>query len=668
MRDMAVQGRVWLATTLALFGIVGTSPDTQAQTTQYTFTKIADTVDNVGLQATSCVGLNNLGTVIVSFNGQLWQRRQGQPLTPVALISNQNCSSINDLDEIAYVVYDGPATNMLRLVRDLNGILTTLVTNFDVPALDAGSSLYLPSLSNSGSALYHGSSGPNGSGIGPGFYIAPSGITVYNSFAAPSLVVVPPASMNDSLVSVFLASDNSIGTGVTGIYLGGSTVPFIQTGDTVSGGGIFIPFNFRPVINNNGTVAFRATLNGTSGWFTTTNGVSATLVGTGPVDRIAINNSGRVAFRRADGIFAGQPGSVDEKVIAFGDPIDGSTFNGGFMWEEAINDAGQVAFWAELADGRRGVYRADPVNHPPVASNGTLDPLEDTQKVGTLSASDADGDSLTYIIVSNGTKGVATITDSSTGAFTYVPTQDQSGADSFTFQASDGKHDSNIATISVTIAPVNDAPVASNGAVSVSAGASVSGTLIASDIDGGALTFGIVANGTKGTATITNSATGAFTYTANIGSSGTDTFTFQASDGSLSANVATVTVTIQAGCATNVTGFVTSILGNLRVDRKTGHYLQKVTLKNTSSSTIAGPVSFVLDSLTAGTTVVGAAGVTACAAPAGSPYVTVAVGADQIFGTRERANVGLDFTLELTNPGTGTISYVPRVLAGAGGR
>jgi hypothetical protein len=157
--------------------------------------------------------------------------------------------------------------------------------------------------------------------------------------------------------------------------------------------------------------------------------------------------------------------------------------------------------------------------------------------------------------------------------------------------------------------PLNQPPVANNGTASVIAGASVSGVLVATDIDSRTLTYNIVTNGTKGAASIANTATGAYTYTANAGSSGTDTFTFKANDGFSDSNIATMTVTIQAppACATNVTSSVSSAVGSLRVDRKTGHYFQKVTLKNTSSTAITGPVSFVLDSLTAGTPLVAAA-------------------------------------------------------------
>jgi YVTN family beta-propeller protein/VCBS repeat-containing protein len=201
----------------------------------------------------------------------------------------------------------------------------------------------------------------------------------------------------------------------------------------------------------------------------------------------------------------------------------------------------------------------------PVAQGGTLAVIEDTPATGTLVASDPNHDALTYSIVSNGTIGYAAV-DADTGAFTYTPNHNAFGADTFTFRVSDGTTSSNEATITVTITPVNDAPVAADGTVTTSEDTSVSGTLIASDVDGPALAFSIVANGTKGTATV-SPATGAFTYTPNLNATGTDTFTFQATDGSLPSNLATVTVTItpvneapvaQTGVVTTTEGLAVS--------------------------------------------------------------------------------------------------------------
>lgn len=133
-------------------------------------------------------------------------------------------------------------------------------------------------------------------------------------------------------------------------------------------GGVIQVAGGRPQINNNGRVAFAGslTIGGVivDGVYTTDDGDSVTLVGTHLLDRMSINDSGAVAYRKGmpggDGIFIGRPGAIDQKIIGHGDPLDGSIMLGGFIWEESLNNDGQVAFYAFLADGRRGVYRADP--------------------------------------------------------------------------------------------------------------------------------------------------------------------------------------------------------------------------------------------------------------------------------------------------------------------
>ena len=177
--------------------------------------------------------------------------------------------------------------------------------------------------------------------------------------------------------------------------------------------------------------------------------------------------------------------------------------------------------------------------------------IEGIASSGTLLASNRPGLPLIYSIVANRTKGAASITNASTGAFVYIPALNLNGTDAFSFRATNGTYVTNTATVSVTIVPVNDAPIASNGAAVVSAGSSVTSTLAATDVDTASRTFTIVSNGTKGTATITNVATGAYSYTAGADASGSDTFTFRANDGSLDSNVATITVTITAGSSPN---------------------------------------------------------------------------------------------------------------------
>ena len=88
-------------------------------------------------------------------------------------------------------------------------------------------------------------------------------------------------------------------------------------------------------------------------------------------------------------------------------------------------------------------------------------------------------------------------------------------------------------------------PTASNGSVSTNQNTAVSGTLSAS-AGGASMTFAVVAQPTHGTVTITNAATGAFTYTPATGYSGSDSFTFDAKDSAGTSNVATESITVNA--------------------------------------------------------------------------------------------------------------------------
>ena len=102
------------------------------------------------------------------------------------------------------------------------------------------------------------------------------------------------------------------------------------------------------------------------------------------------------------------------------------------------------------------------VNNPPIANNDVYSVEEDSvlsiSAPGVLSNdADFDGDTLSSLVVSGPTHGILTL--NSNGGFNYSPTPNYNGADSFTYKSNDGDSDSNIATASITVAPVNDAPV-----------------------------------------------------------------------------------------------------------------------------------------------------------------------------------------------------------------
>ncbi len=97
-----------------------------------------------------------------------------------------------------------------------------------------------------------------------------------------------------------------------------------------------------------------------------------------------------------------------------------------------------------------------PVNDAPVANDGSFTTPEDTPVLTAMTATDVDGDSLTYEVVSQPANGQLT---GSGNTRTYTPDADFCGTDSYTFRAYDGTAYSNTATITITVECYNDCPV-----------------------------------------------------------------------------------------------------------------------------------------------------------------------------------------------------------------
>jgi len=132
--------------------------------------------------------------------------------------------------------------------------------------------------------------------------------------------------------------------------------------------------------------------------------------------------------------------------------------------------------------------------------------------------------------------------------------------------------------------------------------------------------------------------------TASIGSAGTESFTLDAAG-----NIAFT-------CASNVSADVSVTRSGYSYSIVTKRFAQMVTVANTSGSAITGPISLVLDDLSSNAGLYNSAGTTACAAPLGSPYVTV----PGPLAPGKSATVVLQFT----DPTKTGISYTTRVLAG----
>jgi hypothetical protein len=156
---------------------------------------------------------------------------------------------------------------------------------------------------------------------------------------------------------------------------------------------------------------------------------------------------------------------------------------------------------------------------------------------------DVDGSTLTATLVLGPLQG--TLDLNADGSFTYSPPENVFGSFSFTYAASDGELTSAVATATITVLPINDAPVANDDDYVRTDGASlvVAGPGVLendTDVDGDSLSATLVAGPTNGVIALAGN--GGFTYTPNVGFFGSDGFTYVANDGSADSNIGTVSI------------------------------------------------------------------------------------------------------------------------------
>ena len=180
-------------------------------------------------------------------------------------------------------------------------------------------------------------------------------------------------------------------------------------------------------------------------------------------------------------------------------------------------------------------------NTPPAAGDASLATDEDTPldiAVDSV-ATDGNGDNLTYRdwVFNNASAQDGTVTVDATGTLlTYTPAMDFSGQDTFTYQVTDGVDDSNVATITVTVNPVNDplecTDVAFNTGIDIPLGIDVAADLLSTctDIEGDTITLDSFTQPIQAGSSVTRNGD-TLTYTPAPGFSGQDSFTYTASDG-----------------------------------------------------------------------------------------------------------------------------------------
>jgi Ca2+-binding RTX toxin-like protein len=196
----------------------------------------------------------------------------------------------------------------------------------------------------------------------------------------------------------------------------------------------------------------------------------------------------------------------------------------------AIDDKGVVSNIGTIR-----VLIDDIGGNAPVAIDSLVTLDEDTSIPIQLDASDPDvNDDLTYSIELQPVSGKIVSFSSSTGSLVYEPDPNFNGNDAFLFKAVDqDRLESNIATVEITVNPINDPPVANNQQLETDQNTILQITLSGADpIDNGdAMSeFIILNNPTNGQISNFNQITGELTYTPNNNYFGSDSFTFKVID------------------------------------------------------------------------------------------------------------------------------------------
>ncbi|MFC4777355.1 Ig-like domain-containing protein [Paenibacillus sp. GCM10023252] len=216
--------------------------------------------------------------------------------------------------------------------------------------------------------------------------------------------------------------------------------------------------------------------------------------------------------------------------------------DGSFTYAPNTFFVGTDSFTVLASDGQGGTAISTitivVTNQPPVTSDLSFETPENTVVTSQVSATDPNGDFLTFQLNSSPTSGTAVV--QSDGTFTYTPNFGFIGTDSFTVLVSDQNGATAVSTVTITV--YNQAPISENVTISTPENIAVNGQITAVDPDGDPLTFTLNSAAVNGVAVVTP--TGGYTYTPGAGFVGTDTFTVLITDSNGASVISTVSVNV----------------------------------------------------------------------------------------------------------------------------
>lgn len=242
--------------------------------------------------------------------------------------------------------------------------------------------------------------------------------------------------------------------------------------------------------------------------------------------------------------------------------------DGSFTYSPDTGFVGTDAFTYKATDGDLTSNTAEVSitvtegNHAPTAYPDNYETTEDRALSITAPGvlgndQDIDGDSLTANLSTGATHG--TVILDAKGSFSYTPYKDYSGTDSFTYRAYDGLSAGGIVPVTITVAPVNDAPIALDDTATVTQGAEVIIPVLTNDQDVDGDLLSVIGTGIASHGAAFIEADNTIRYVPyEEGYSGGDSFSYTIADGAGCTASATVYVTISKEAVIPTADFTSS--------------------------------------------------------------------------------------------------------------
>ncbi|RYF52631.1 MAG: tandem-95 repeat protein, partial [Comamonadaceae bacterium] len=589
--------------TLRLNGVAVTAGQviTAAQLGQLTWQQNTADANGNGLSSFAFQVRDNGGTINGGVDTDPTPNTITFNVTPVADITNDAVTTPEDTPIVFNVITgtNGATADSFENAGRTVTSVTQPATGGTVSFLADGTLTFTPT--------------PNFNGVATFTYTVTSGGVTETATVTVNVTAVndTPVAVNDTNTTLedtpvsgnVLTNDTDIDSGtltVTQFVVGGTTYTAGQTATLAGVGTLVINANggytFTPALNYNGPVPV-ATYTVSDGALTSTASLTISVI---PVNDapVGVNDtattpedtpiSGNVLTNDTDVDNANL--TVTQFVVGGTTYTAGQTAtlagvgtlvvnaNGTYTFTPASNYNGAVPVATySVTDGALTstatlTLSVTPVNDPPVGVNDTATTPEDTPVSGNVLSNDTDIDSVnltvtqfvvggtTYVAGQTATlAGVGTLVINANGTYTFTPALNYNGpVPVATYTVSDGALAST-ATLTVTITPVNDAPVGVNDTATTPEDTPISGNVLTNDTDvdnvnltvtqfvigGTTYTAGQTAT-LAGVGTLVINANGGYTFTPALNYNGAvPVATYTVSDGALT-STATLTVNVTA--------------------------------------------------------------------------------------------------------------------------